>query len=97
MPYLASNNWKTRRDNYFGASFLSLVNLLDKYKFLPICCNSDNGVNLFFVRKNYYNKFKELEAIQLHNIFESPHYALSIFSKTHKFSVSILNDISTQK
>ena len=94
MPYISSNNWKSRRDNYFGASFLSLVDLFNKYNYLPICCNSDTGVNLFLVRKELNSEFKELEGTQLDDIFESPHYALSVFSKTHKFSVSTLNDIS---
>lgn len=95
MPYSQSNNWKSRRDNYFGASFLSLVKLFNKYNYVPVCCNSDTGVNLFLVRKQYQIKFKEIENSQLDDIYESPHYALSIFSKTHKFSEATLNDISS--
>tara|TARA_B100000886_G_C20416712_1_gene489599 strand:- start:1423 stop:2292 length:870 start_codon:yes stop_codon:yes gene_type:complete len=94
MPYKPNNNWKLRKDNYFGASFLSYVKLFFKYNYIPVCCNSDTGVNLFLVKKKYQINFKEIENLKLNDIFENPHYALSIFSKTHKLSISTLKDIS---
>ena len=94
MPYQEFNDWKSRKDNYFGASFLSLVNLFKKYNYFPVCCNSDTGVNLFLVKENFKIKFKEIQNLQLDDIYESPHYALSIFNKTHKFSELILREIS---
>ena len=94
MPYDEHNNWKLRKDNYFGASFVSLINLFEKYNYFPICCNSDTGANLFLVSNQFKSKFEEIQGLHLDNIFESPHYALSIFGKTHKLSASILKDIS---
>ena len=94
MPYHSLNNWKSRRDNYFGASFLSLVNLFNKFGYIPICCNSDTGVNLFAVKNEYKSCFEEISNIHYDDIFEYPHYALSIFGRTHKFSKLILKDIS---
>jgi len=94
MPYNETNNWKLRKDNYYGASFLSLVKLFKKYNYFPVCCNSDTGVNVFLVKNNYKIKFEEIQSIQLDDIFESPHYALSIFNKTHKLSPASLKDIS---
>ncbi len=94
MPYNKSNNWKSRRDNYFGASFMTLVKLFEEYNFAPICCNTDTGVNLFLVRNEYKSKFNEIEGIDLDDIYEPPHYALSMFSKTHKFSVPLLEEIT---
>ncbi len=97
MRYEPSNNWKSRNDNYFGASFLSLVKLFKKYNYFPLCCNSDTGVNLFLVRREFLNNFKEIEFTNLIDIYEPPHYALSIFSKTHNFSLSTLHDITGER
>ena len=83
-----------RKDNYFGASFSSLIKLFKKYNYFPICCNSDTGANIFLVTNQFKSKFEEIQGLHLDNIFESPHYALSIFGKTHKLSASTLKDIS---
>ena len=95
MPYEKLNNWKIRKDNYFGASFNSLIKLFEKYNYHPICCNSDTGVNLFLVANQFKSKFEEIQGLHLDYIFESPHYALSIFGKTHKLSSKILKNISS--
>ena len=94
MTYDSLNNWKSRRDNYFGASFFSLVNLFKKFGYIPICCNSDTGVNLFAVKDEYKSSFEEILNVHNDDIFEFPHYALSIFGKTHKFSKLLLEEIS---
>ena len=96
MPYDEFNNWKMRTDNYFGASFMALIKLFKKYNYFPICCNSDTGTNLFLVSNEFKHKFEEIQGLHLDDIFESPHYALSIFSKTHKLSSSILENISSK-
>ena len=94
MPYNEKNNWKLRRDNYFGASFATLNKLFEKYGYELICCNSDTGVNLFLVKKEYRLEFSEIINVESVNIFETPHYALSMFSKTHKLSRKFLEEIT---
>ena len=86
MPYDVNFNWKESRSMNFGASFKSFIKLFDSYNYITICCNTDTGVNLFFVSKEYSNLFKELENIDRSLLFEPPHYSITKGNKLHKSS-----------
>ena len=94
MPYDVNFNWKESRSMYFGASFNSFIKLFNSYNYIPICCNTDTGVNLFFVKKEYSNLFKELENIDQTFLFEPPHYSITKGNKLHKSSPKLASNLS---
>ena len=71
MPYNESHIWK--KDDYYGASLMSLVELLDKYEYQLICCNAATGVNAFFVLKSFADKFPEVPK-EISKIYVTPHF-----------------------
>ena len=61
MPYTENYSWGGKRDHTFGASLLSITELLNELGYDLVYVET-NGVNAFFVRKDI-NKFKILSAI----------------------------------
>jgi hypothetical protein len=55
MPYDKNHVWQ--RDDYYGASLASMVELFDRHGYTLICCNL-SGVNAFFVIDNESDKFQ---------------------------------------
>ena len=94
MPYQKDFFWKKYRSMYFGASFNSFLKLFKKFNYIPICCNTDTGVNLFMVEKEFENKFQELINLDPIKIYESPHYLLSKGNNLHKSSSRLASSIS---
>jgi hypothetical protein len=71
MPYKENFVWAG--DDYYGASFSSLVNLLSKFDYFPVAC-SISGVNVFFVQNKFRNLFNDFD-YGLRNIFiPGPNY-----------------------
>ena len=50
IDYDPKHEWK--EDDYFGASLMSWVKMLEKYNYKLICCNASTGCKcLFYSRK----------------------------------------------
>ena len=76
MPYDPNNNWKSRQDNFFGASFASFCELFMANNYTPICCNTDTGANLFCIHNSLLNKLDCMREVDLQLIYEPPFYLL---------------------
>ena len=94
MPYEEKFNWKLSRSMYFGASYKSLINLFKTFNYLPVCCNSDTGVNLFLVEEKFRDRFPEILATDERLIYESPNYSISSNYKLHKSSPRLAASLS---
>jgi hypothetical protein len=57
MPYDPAHHWE--QTAYFGASLLAFCTLLDAHGYRPVGCNL-TGVNAFFVRKDFDDRFRDL-------------------------------------
>ena len=62
-------------DDYFGASLAEFTNILEKYSYKLICCNSHTGSNAFFIKNNFTELFKEVPR-EIEEIYVPPHYQL---------------------
>jgi len=96
MPYEEKFNWKISRSMYFGASFKSLINLFKTFNYIPICCNSDTGVNIFLVDEEFKDSFPEIISIDERLIYEVPHYAVTHAKKLHKGSPRLAASLSSK-
>ena len=69
-----NENHKWGNDDYFGCSLVAWNELLDRFGYKLICCNTHTGANCFFVKKKFYRilrmYLKKLKKfIQNHDIF----------------------------
>ena len=71
IDYDPNNSWI--RDDYFGASLTSFVDLFKKYGYMLVCCNSHSGANAFFVRSVYKDMFKDVPH-NLNHIYQNIQY-----------------------
>jgi hypothetical protein len=71
IEYDPAHTWQ--RDDYFGASLTSFVELFEKYGFQLVCCNSHTGANAFFVRKEYSELFGDIPK-DIGKIYVAPRY-----------------------
>ena len=73
IKYDAQFVW--RMDDYFGASLSEFVEVLKKYSYKLVCCNSYTGSNAFFIKNNFIELFKEVPR-EIEEIYVPPHYQL---------------------
>ena len=73
IKYDAQFVW--RMDDYFGASLSEFVEVLKKYSYKLVCCNSHTGSNAFFIKNNFIELFKEVPR-EIEEIYVPPHYQL---------------------
>ena len=97
MPYQENFFWKKYRSMYFGASFKSYLKLFEKFNYFPICCNTDTGVNIFLVEKEFEDHFKEVLNLKENLIYESPYYLLSKGKKIHKPSSRLASSFTNHR
>lgn len=71
--YNESGRWDA--SNYFGASLLSLKNLLNKYNYSLIYCDN-RGINAFFIRNDIINikNLNFLDINQIEKLYKYPKY-----------------------
>jgi hypothetical protein len=74
QDYEPDHRWQS--DQYFGASFSSLVTLCGHHGYRPVCCNPRTGANIFFVKQNAIEYFPEIPE-DLANIFEDGFYQVN--------------------
>lgn len=87
MEYNPEHKWQ--EDDYYGASLSALAALFSKFDYFPVVC-SIHGTNVFFVKKEFENKFPE--RTDLHNIFVEPLYNFKSV-KGHKVAIKTLLSI----
>ena len=58
INYNPKHEW--RNDDYFGTSLQSWNNLLTKFGYKLLCCNSQTGANCFFVKKKNFLNFSKM-------------------------------------
>jgi len=68
-------NFVWRGDDYFGASLSEFAEVLKKYSYELICCNSHTGSNAFFIKNDFIELFKEVPK-DIEKIYVEPHYHL---------------------
>ena len=68
-------NFVWRGDDYFGASLSEFAEVLKKYSYELICCNSHTGSNAFFIKNDFIELFKEVPK-DIGKIYVEPHYQL---------------------
>ena len=85
MPYDANHSWAF--DDYFGASLSSLENLFSNYDYSLICCNAGSGMNAFFVKNEYINKFPEIPG----DIFNKYSPPLSLLRRLKMHTTSVVS------
>ena len=73
IKYDAQFVW--RADDYFGASLSEFVEVLNKYSYKLVCCNSHTGSNAFFIKNDFIEKFKEVPK-DIDKIYIEPNYQL---------------------
>jgi len=64
-----------RGDDYFGASLSEFADVLKKYSYELVCCNSHTGSNAFFIKNDFIELFKEVPK-DIGKIYVEPHYQL---------------------
>ena len=89
IPYDPAHTWQ--KDDYYGASLQSFVNLFTEHDYILVCCNSHTGSNAFFVKKQYANAFSEVPD-DLIDIYVEPNYML-VFEHGHKTSLKTIETI----
>lgn len=91
MPYDENHIW--RRDQYFGASFIQLVTLFQRYNYFPCACNPQTGANIFFVKNEYRLLFPDVPD-NVSNIYSSAFYRTEN-KFTHKVSADFIHKMLT--
>ncbi|GAB7564144.1 hypothetical protein LG202_21830 [Methylobacillus methanolivorans] len=90
IPYNDHHEWLG--DDYFGASFVSFVDLFSEYGYFPVCCNI-TGSNAFFVHKKYKHLFQDIPE-KIEEIFVAPQYFLSGLDYSgHPISLKTISSI----
>ena len=69
------SNFIWRGDDYFGASLSEFADVLKKYSYELVCCNSHTGSNAFFIKNDFIELFKEVPK-DIGKIYVEPHYQL---------------------
>lgn len=89
MAYDCKHKW--RRDDYFGASISSLVELFESHGYFPVACSAQ-GANVFFVRDDFRTHFSDIPT-DLDEIFQPPiHYSIPRWG--HRPSRRTLQDLT---
>ena len=73
IKYDAQFVW--RADDYFGASLSEFVEVLKKYSYKLVCCNSHTGSNAFFIKNDFFDLFKDVPE-EIEKIYVEPRYQL---------------------
>jgi hypothetical protein len=73
IKYDAQFVW--RADDYFGASLSEFVDVLKKYSYKLVCCNSHTGSNAFFIKNDFSDLFKDIPQ-EIEKIYVEPRYQL---------------------
>ena len=71
IKYDAQFVW--RADDYFGASLSEFVDVLKKYSYKLVCCNSHTGSNAFFIKNDFFDLFKDIPQ-EIEKIYVQPRY-----------------------
>jgi len=82
-------------DNYFGAALSNLDELFKLHDYRLICCNSQTGVNAFFIKNEFNNLFTDVP-IDIRKIYSPPKYHLLDtygHKSSHKTIEKIFQDI----
>lgn len=58
IQYDPNHRWEG--DDYYGASLSSFVEVLARFNYTLICCNSHSGANAFFIRNDFVGLFKDV-------------------------------------
>ena len=89
INYNPTHEWE--RDDYFGASLSSYVDLFANYGYRLICCNSHTGANAFFIKNEYANDFSDIP-VEINDIYVGPRYYL-YKSYGHKPSIKTIENL----
>lgn len=82
------------RDDYFGASLCTFVELFSEFKYTLVCCNSHTGANAFFVRNEFLDLFSDVPT-DIESIYVGPRYFL--YSKYgHRQSIKTIEKIFSE-
>jgi hypothetical protein len=73
ITYAEGHKWM--KDDYFGASLQSIVNLFERFDYFLVCCNAATGANAFFVQKKYRQHFPEVPD-DVSKLYVEPFYHL---------------------
>jgi hypothetical protein len=91
--YDPKNMWD--KTKYYGASFMALNNLLEKYGYKVICTDL-NGVNLFAIKKDLMNKFHNYKSLKdiYHKIYTDRWHKDDYLDRKYLSSKEAENDTS---
>ncbi len=89
IPYDPKHQWQ--RDDFFGASLMSFVDLFDRFGFRLVCCNAHTGGNAFFVRHEFAALFPEVPQ-DVRDIYVPPRYVL-FHAHGHRSSPTVVQQI----
>jgi hypothetical protein len=89
IEYDPKHQWN--RDDYYGASLSSFVDLFNVHGYSLICCNAHTGSNAFFVKNEYIHLFPEVPS-DISMLYVAPRYY--IFNKSgHRQSPRTIHKI----
>ncbi len=86
-----NENHKWGNDDYFGCSLVAWNELLDRFGYKLICCNTHTGANCFFVKKKFLSNFKDVPK-EIEKIYSKPRYFL-YKNFVHKKSLKLIEQI----
>lgn len=73
IPYDPQHRWN--RDDFFGASLCSFVDLFQGFGYSLVACNAHSGSNAFFVRNEFMDRFADVPK-DIGQIYCAPRYIL---------------------
>jgi hypothetical protein len=71
MPPNDASVWRVT--NYMGASLSSFADLFGTHGYRLVACNPVTGVNAFFVREEFADRFADVPA-DINELYASPYY-----------------------
>ena len=89
MPYDPEHSWEMR-DDYFGGSLLSWVNLFEGYDYFLVACSAQ-GANAFFVHERYRDRFLDCPNTP-EDLYQAPFYALAPSGGTNRLPATEVTD-----
>ena len=91
IKYDPNHKWNV--DDYFGASLSEFTNLMQKYSYKLVCCNSHTGSNAFFVKNEFSSLFEDVPK-DIEKIYVGPRYHLySELGNGHKQSIKTIERV----
>ncbi len=70
-------------DDYYGASLASFCEIFNRYGYSLVCCNAQTGVNAFFVRTEFMDKFSDVPK-EISQLFCAPRFYQQYKRYAHK-------------